>query len=107
MQHKDSMNDRDEQLIRATLEMAAETCLRMGSQWWSTYKDRHSPHAGDSRYEGMSDGADEISSTILAINPADVLAKVPPETEERCAKCGHPRSNHPYRHPFVSMGDTR
>ena len=20
-----------------------------------------------------------------------------------CAKCGHPRSNHPYRHPFVAM----
>lgn len=21
--------------------------------------------------------------------------------DPRCAKCGHPRSNHPYRHPFV------
>jgi hypothetical protein len=23
--------------------------------------------------------------------------------EERCASCGSPRSNHPYRHPFVAM----
>ena len=23
--------------------------------------------------------------------------------EVHCAKCGAPRSNHPYRHPFVSM----
>lgn len=67
---------RDEQLIRAALEMAAETCLRMGSQWWATYKDRHSPHVGDSRYEGMSDGADEIHTAIRAIDPAEVLAKV-------------------------------
>ena len=22
-------------------------------------------------------------------------------SDPRCAKCGHPRSNHPYRHPFV------
>lgn len=22
-------------------------------------------------------------------------------TDPRCAKCGEPRSNHPYRHPFV------
>lgn len=22
--------------------------------------------------------------------------------EECCAKCGHPKSNHPYRHPFVA-----
>jgi hypothetical protein len=21
--------------------------------------------------------------------------------DERCVSCGHPRSNHPYRHPFV------
>ena len=47
---------------------------------------------------------EETKAHLLA---AEVLAKVPPETEERCAKCGHPRSNHPYRHPFVSMGDTR
>jgi len=25
--------------------------------------------------------------------------------DPKCAKCGHPRSNHPYRHPFV--GPTR
>ena len=23
--------------------------------------------------------------------------------DPRCAKCGHPRSNHPYRHPFVGL----
>lgn len=27
--------------------------------------------------------------------------KNPPD--EYCAKCGAPKSNHPYRHPFVSM----
>lgn len=29
-------------------------------------------------------------------------------SDPRCAKCGHPRSNHPYRHPFVgsSKDDT-
>jgi len=29
-------------------------------------------------------------------------------TDPKCAKCGHPRSNHPYRHPFVgpSKDDT-
>jgi len=25
------------------------------------------------------------------------------EPEEHCEKCGAPKSNHPYRHPFVSM----
>lgn len=24
--------------------------------------------------------------------------------EPVCAKCGHPQSNHPYRHPFFSVG---
>lgn len=29
-------------------------------------------------------------------------------SDARCAKCGHPRSNHPYRHQFVgpSKDDT-
>lgn len=27
-----------------------------------------------------------------------------PWHEQYCAKCGAPRSNHPYRHPFVSAG---
>lgn len=44
------------------------------------------------------------ATAIRAIPVAEVLAKV---GAERCAKCHHPRSNHPYRHPFVSMGDTR
>lgn len=30
---------------------------------------------------------------------ADALAQV---VDDRCAKCGHPRSNHHYRHLFVS-----
>ena len=39
---------------------------------------------------------------IRAIDPDEVLAKV---ENDRCAKCGEPRSNHPYRHPFVGMGN--
>lgn len=39
---------------------------------------------------------------IRAIDPTKVLAKV---EDDRCVKCGEPRSNHPYRHPFVGMGN--
>lgn len=78
---------RDEQLIKTALEMAAN---------WIEEYDFHT-----------EDGVADIPSTdagrfIRAISPADVLAKV---GDERCAKCGHPRSNHPYRHPFVGMGN--
>lgn len=84
---------RDEQLIRAALEMAAEACAdypRVApdeSEW--THYDEQIAHS---------------QACVRAIDPAEVLAKV---GDERCAKCHHPRSNHPYRHPFVSMGDTQ
>lgn len=34
----------------------------------------------------------------------EALDAVRGQTDQRCAKCGHPKSNHPYRHPFVSTG---
>lgn len=30
-----------------------------------------------------------------------------PEGQERCQKCGNPRNNHPFRHPFVSSAAIR
>ena len=68
---------RDEQLIRAALEMAV-----------AEVENDHF----------------EAAVSIRFIDPAEVLAKV---GDERCVKCGPPRSNHPYRHPFVSMGDAQ
>ena len=68
-----------EEIAQAELDMAAETIAE------GDYHERH-----------------VVAATIRAIAPADVLAKV---GDERCTKCGHPRSNHPYRHPFVSMGN--
>lgn len=32
-------------------------------------------------------------------------AMQPTPQEPRCAKCGHPKSNHPYRHPFVAISE--
>ena len=80
---------RDEQLIKAALDMAAETAGAQMAPITGT------PYAAGGRV---------FATAIRAIDPADVLAKV---GDKRCAKCGHPRSNHPYRHPFVSMGDTK
>ena len=78
---------RDEQLIKAALDMAAETA---GTQM---AKITRTPYAAGGRV---------FAAAIRAIDPADVLAKM---GDERCAKCGHPRRNHPYRHPFVGMGN--
>ena len=68
---------RDEQLIRAALEMAV-----------AEVENDHF----------------EAAVSIRFIDPAEVLAKV---RDARCVKCGHPLINHPYRHPFVSMGDAQ
>lgn len=34
----------------------------------------------------------------------ETIEHIPTKDENpRCASCGHPKNNHPYRHPFVSV----
>lgn len=44
-------------------------------------------------------------NTNFACDIADaaIAAMQPTPQEPRCVRCGHPKSNHPYRHPFVSI----
>ena len=90
---------RDEQLIKAALDMAA-THARAAFDARSTSRKGH--HSLLDWTDGYDEATRACAAAIRAIAPADVLAKV---GDERCTKCGHPRSNHPYRHPFVSMGN--
>ena len=56
------------------------------------------PHFGvqalEARIEALEAERDALRAEIDAL-------RNPPE--EYCARCGAPKSNHPYRHPFVSM----
>lgn len=53
---------------------------------------KYTEDAGGNRLT-WEDFVDEARAAIAAMTPQ----------EPRCAKCGHPKSNHPYRHPFVSI----
>ena len=51
----------------AALREAAEVADKLAAEWWVTYKNIMSVHCADPHYQGMSDGADEVSNTILAL----------------------------------------
>lgn len=92
------MTDRDEQLIRAALEMAAQGAEAMREAAATAVYE--SVIASDIMHRWTS--AQLCADAIRAIPVAEVLAKV---GDDRCAKCGHPRNDHPLRHQFVSKGN--
>jgi Lar family restriction alleviation protein len=55
-------------VIRETvLREAAAVAEALAVKWWHEYKDRLSPHCADPQYQGMSDGADDVATAILAL----------------------------------------
>ena len=48
---------------------------------------------------GVDDPAAARAVVALVLDEAEKALSDAINT--RCAKCGHPRNNHPYRHPFV------
>ena len=66
------------------------------------------PLEDSARAEVYAIDARRIAATIEALEAEierlraeiDALRNPP---EEYCARCGAPKSNHPYRHPFLSM----
>lgn len=55
--------------------------------------------------DGVLVPLDEVSDRVAELFETSkaIAAMTPTPQEPRCAKCGHPKSNHPYRHPFVSI----
>jgi Lar family restriction alleviation protein len=51
----------------AALREAAAVAEALAVKWWRGYKDRLSPHCADPQYQGMSDGADDVATAILAL----------------------------------------
>lgn len=51
----------------AALREAAAVAEALSVKWWAEYKDRLSPHRADPQYQGMSDGADDVATAILAL----------------------------------------
>jgi Lar family restriction alleviation protein len=51
----------------AALREAAAVAEALAVKWWAEYKDRLSPHCADPQYQGMSDGADDVATAILAL----------------------------------------
>jgi len=51
----------------AALREAAAVAESLSVKWWAEYKDRLSPHCADPQYQGMSDGADDVATAILAL----------------------------------------
>ncbi len=51
----------------AALREAAAVAEALAVKWWAEYKDRLSPHCADPQYQGMSDGADDVATSIEAM----------------------------------------
>ena len=55
-----------QQAADEALERAAQVADEKAVDWWDAYKG-NGPHRADGRYEGMSDGAEEVAAAIRAM----------------------------------------
>lgn len=58
---------RDKATREQALLEAAVVADKKSVEWWSEYKDRMSQNCADPHYQGLSDGAEEVSQAILAL----------------------------------------